>query len=429
MWRKVGYTPQMKDEEYYDITIEVGNDPNKNDGTLTCIKLPNISPEIFHIILRYIYSGKLFFEEYDIPYIIKILTTANELGLQELTPFIETLLIESQKDSIDQYFDLIYQLSFENNSFLELQKYCNDIISKEPNKIFNSPRFSSISEKLLVTIIQNDNLQMNEVQVWKHVVDWGLAQNPELSSDPKNWSKEDFNTLKNTLQQCIPFIRFHNLTSKEFSDSVLPYRKILSKELYENLLNDFLDNNYKPVKKSKPRIIEKRIDSKIITFQHTVLISKWIDRLEFTDNIKNLYEFKLLYRCGLNVRGRFHEICDNQPGTVIIVKLKGSNEILGGYNPIEWKNISKYSPTKDSFIFSFKNKDNIENHILSRINEEEKAIYNGNNGPSFGDTDLRIFYSEGNLNNFGIKCIKKSYEKPIIVEMHDIEEYEVFKIM
>ena len=70
----------INDEEYYDITIEVGNDPyvkvfrahmvilnyrspylqrilstnkKKNDGTLVHIKLPNISPEIFEIILRY----------------------------------------------------------------------------------------------------------------------------------------------------------------------------------------------------------------------------------------------------------------------------------------------------------------------------------------------------------------------------------------
>jgi hypothetical protein len=69
----------LDDEEYYDITIEVGNDPHvkifrahmvilnyrspylrrilstnkkKNDGTLTHIKLPNILPEIFQIILR-----------------------------------------------------------------------------------------------------------------------------------------------------------------------------------------------------------------------------------------------------------------------------------------------------------------------------------------------------------------------------------------
>ena len=69
----------LNDEVYYDITIEVGNDPNvktfrahmvilncrspylrrilstnkkKNDETLVHIKLPNILPEIFQIILR-----------------------------------------------------------------------------------------------------------------------------------------------------------------------------------------------------------------------------------------------------------------------------------------------------------------------------------------------------------------------------------------
>jgi hypothetical protein len=69
----------LNDEEYYDVTIEVGKDPyikifrahmvilnyrspflqrilstnkRKNDGTLVHIKLPNISPEIFHVILR-----------------------------------------------------------------------------------------------------------------------------------------------------------------------------------------------------------------------------------------------------------------------------------------------------------------------------------------------------------------------------------------
>ena len=69
----------LEDNEYYDITIEVGKDPyikvfrshmvilyyrspylrrilstnkRKNDGTLVHIKLPNILPEIFQIILR-----------------------------------------------------------------------------------------------------------------------------------------------------------------------------------------------------------------------------------------------------------------------------------------------------------------------------------------------------------------------------------------
>src|SRR5436190_23994136 len=81
----------LNDEEYYDITIEVRNEPhvkvfrahmvilnyrspylrrilstnkNKNDGTLAHIKLPNVLPEIFQIILRlaYIFEFILPFE-------------------------------------------------------------------------------------------------------------------------------------------------------------------------------------------------------------------------------------------------------------------------------------------------------------------------------------------------------------------------------
>src|SRR6266536_3334884 len=133
----------------------------------------------------------------------------------------------------------------------------------------------------------------------------GLAQNPELPSDTESYSKDDFNALKNTLQQCIPLIRFRYLTSKEFSEKVSPYKKIFPKELYKGLIKDFMNSDYQPVKsieKSEPvtkeisKIISKNIDSKIITFQHTEIISKWIDRLEITDMVKNSYEFKLLYR-------------------------------------------------------------------------------------------------------------------------------------
>jgi hypothetical protein len=67
------------------------------------------------------------------------------------------------------------------------------------------------------------------------VLKWGLAQNPELPSDITNFSKEDFKTLKNIIRQCIPFIKFHNLTSQEFLDKVLPYRKILPKELLHKI--------------------------------------------------------------------------------------------------------------------------------------------------------------------------------------------------
>ena len=132
---------------------------------------------------------------------------------------------------------------------------------------------------------------MNVVQVWKVVLKWGLGQNPELSSDPTSLSKDDFNTLKNTLQQCIPFIRFYNLTSKEFLNKVFPYKKILPKDLYVDLLKDYLNHDgMPPSNKSKSRnsridkgISSIDIDSNVITLQHAGLILKWINRLNITD--------------------------------------------------------------------------------------------------------------------------------------------------
>ncbi|EXX63879.1 uncharacterized protein OCT59_027267 [Rhizophagus irregularis] len=451
----------LNDEEYYDVTIEVGNDPyvkifrahmvilhyrstylrrilttnkKKNDETLVHIKLPNILPEIFQVILRYIYSGKISLDEYDTSDIIKILVAGNELGFQELITYLQSYLIETKTNWMEQNFNLVYQTSFENDSFLELQKFCTDLTSNEPDKIFKSLNFSSIPEKLLITIIQSDNLQMDEVQVWKHMVKWGHAQNPELSSDPTNFSKEDLDTLRNSLQHCIPFIRFYNLSSNEFSDEVLPYKKILPKELYKDLLKYFLSSNDQLTRKSKPRTAAKEIDSEIITIQHAELILKWVNRLEITDEIKHAYKFKLLLRGSRDgfTPKKFHEICDNQSHTITIIKVKDSKEILGGYNPIAWESNEfseicdeAFSSTKDSFIFSFKDSDDIESYILSRIKFEKYAIYNASgHGPSFG----------GDLSLIGVfcGCSKGFYEKHIretAVDNFSVEEYEVFQII
>ena len=75
------YIELLDDDEYYDITIEVGEDPDvkifrahmsilcyrspylrraltsnkkNNDGVLAHIKLPSVSPEIFQIVLKYV---------------------------------------------------------------------------------------------------------------------------------------------------------------------------------------------------------------------------------------------------------------------------------------------------------------------------------------------------------------------------------------
>ena len=79
------------------------------------------------------------------------------------------------------------------------------------------------------------------------------------------------------------------------------------------------------------------IDSKIISNKHVELISKWIDKIDTSEVSSTSYDFKLMLRGtrdGFRPE-KFHEICDYQLHTVSVIKVKGSNEILGGYNPIE----------------------------------------------------------------------------------------------
>ncbi|PKK59634.1 POZ domain-containing protein [Rhizophagus irregularis] len=105
------YIEILKDDEYYDITIEVGEDPNvkifrahmiilcyrspflrrtlasnkKNDSRVYAhIKLSNISPETFQIILKYIYGGIISLNEQEPSETLKILSAADKLHLQEL---------------------------------------------------------------------------------------------------------------------------------------------------------------------------------------------------------------------------------------------------------------------------------------------------------------------------------------------------------
>ncbi|GBC40624.2 BTB/POZ protein [Rhizophagus irregularis DAOM 181602=DAOM 197198] len=120
------------------------------------------------------------------------MVAASEFDLQELVNHLQSFLIQKNTSWIIENFSLMYQTSLENNSLTELQNYCNDLVSKKPVKIFNSNNFSSIPENILISLIQNDNLNMNEVRVWKHVLKWGLDQNPGLPSDPESFSGDDF---------------------------------------------------------------------------------------------------------------------------------------------------------------------------------------------------------------------------------------------
>ena len=189
---------------------------------------------------------------------------------------------------------------------------------------------------------------MKEVEIWEHVLKWGLAQNSTFTPDPDTWSDDDFKTMENTLQHCLPLIRFFSLSSKELSQKIRPYKKLLKRQLYEDLSDSYMDPDSEPNENiSPPRNIkiDGIIDSKIVNLNIVSTISRWIDKVDTNSKFAQFRELYLPYKFELLLRGsrdgftpkKFHTLCDNKYYTVTFIKVERAEEILGGYNPLMWK--------------------------------------------------------------------------------------------
>ncbi|RIB22781.1 hypothetical protein C2G38_2173115 [Gigaspora rosea] len=172
--------------------------------------------------------------------------------------------------------------------------------------------------------------------------------------------------------------------------------------------------------------------SSIINDEHFAEISSWIDRCSSIYDVTKIpYKFNLLLRGSRDgfTRETFHQLCDNLPGTIVVIKVNGTNGILGGYNPLVWtsKDPLEWFITKDSFIFSLKTQ-NLPNSILSRITHANQVIGCANYyGPVFSSTfwmhddSKRWYYSHNNA----------YYERPLRFDKKDffIDEFEVFQVL
>ncbi|RHZ59332.1 hypothetical protein Glove_364g37 [Diversispora epigaea] len=373
----------------------------------------------------------------------------NEFELEELSKKLETILIKDKASWLKTHFSLIYNSIFINNNFKDLENFCNDIVAKYPNIIFDGSDFTSLQESVLVSLLKRDDLQMEEIKIWDYVIKWGIAQNPTLPTNLKEWTKENFLTLKTTLQQCLPLIRYFHISNIEIYYKIRPYKKILDKQLWEDINQHMVDPD-RPVKsvilsarsvivtELPPRANEPKIPfSTIISEEHAAEISTWIDHKTTPYTSTNIpYEFKLILRGSRDgfAPQTFWDMCHGHASTVVFMKVKGTNEILGGYNPLMWDNtttISGFEETKDSFIFSLKN-NNILNSVLCRVDVPIHALFyyereiQNKYGFDFGRGVLRMCsnatdfeYNHHSRYNTRIKAVNGKFS---------IIDYEVFKI-
>ncbi|CAG8507049.1 15598_t:CDS:2 [Cetraspora pellucida] len=357
------------------------------EGGFIIFKEPSISPRFFQIILNYMYTAFIDLDDSTGPELLQILMAAEELWMQKLL--------------------------LRNN-------ICDD-------------------------------LGVKEIDIWKYLILWGMSKitNNKMPVDCwgyiiplkslSNLSSETIAKLKAILDQFIPLIRWMDIPSDEFFQDVYPFEKILSKSLFQDILRHHTMNtstlNYSlTLNRSMQNL--PLLDSVIIDQDHVNIISSWVDKKEFNyyQNRRPSYKLSLLLRASRDGFGAntFHKLCDKKGPTIVISKVFQTGQIIGAYTPINFeqgfpiKSNDSWLCTTDSFIFSFKNKQLINNVNIARVADKHKAVYyNSNYGPGWGGgIDLIFVNNQARCNGF------KTYPgiRSFINAINKIDDYEVFQI-
>ncbi|CAG8728647.1 1507_t:CDS:1, partial [Acaulospora morrowiae] len=218
---------------------------------------------------------------------------------------------------------------------------------------------------------------------------------------------------------------------------VRPFRKIIPKPLFEDVMS-FLMAGTEPEQKKLPARIGSFMDgSKIITKKHLAVITNWIKR-DDAQVEENQFLFTLIYRGtrdGFDVNS-FHEKVNGKGEAIAVIKIENSNTIVGGFNATGWhykaneepkytgfstgfnsniRNNQHWINSKDHFVFSFKT---TKDRKIGRSSGSNGIYVNNKDILNFGDGDLLI-------NGKCETCSQHSYDNRILDRNSFIVEKDI----
>ncbi|CAG8555987.1 13784_t:CDS:2 [Acaulospora morrowiae] len=199
----------------------------------------NISPETFGVMLKFMYSGRIDLEaESDTQKIIEYLFAADTLWLYQLLEHLQIYLIHNRSKWLQQNFVRVYSLLYKNTTtFKKLHQFTQSILFTQPHVLFDSPEYHTLTPEMIISLLKKNYVQLEESEIWAKVLEWGIRQNPEITSnrDVGNWGPENIACLQRTLSAILPLIKFEKMSSEGFNEKVRPYKSIFPVELYEKI--------------------------------------------------------------------------------------------------------------------------------------------------------------------------------------------------
>ncbi|CAG8698463.1 16327_t:CDS:2, partial [Dentiscutata heterogama] len=440
------FSQLLAESDDYDVVIRAGEEPDVKEFNAHSNVLHARSP-YFKVALSNKWAnrnnGILDLTDQSSTNILALLVACDELMLDKLVDHVQKHLINQEASWLQKNFVYALHTVLKLQNCKEIQDYIMKIICKDPKPFFELKEFPTLDKDILLSLIKRDDMDIEEIDIWKYLVKWGTTQSAtskgkSYKMDVTKWRDNDFASLKKSLDPFIPYIRFHEISCEKFYYHVRPYKKAIPENIYEDLVAYLMANIIPKVSKLPSRCGFISIDSVIIERNKAAVIINWIEK-RTTFARKPFYQFTLTYRAtrdGFDYNKFIARNCNT--AILELIKIKDSRKIIGGYNPLGLRknnSINNYNgyygghnpyqrhweTTHDSFIFCFGDGKDSDTPILSRVKTPSNAIYSySGSWINFGNADLVLNGQNGS-------CSQCYYENKILDSNNFVvEELETF---
>ena len=224
---------QARCKHFPDILEGSGQQPASRMDVLSSrvIKLPDLTTEVFSCFKHYLYSGRVVISMENI---IALVNLAQTYGVASL----ESLVISyaRQNLTIATVCLLVNKCtaSIQNNNVTGADSGTNYLYSEPASTIFSffkdnisilrqRKSISELSKDSLIYLLRMRLLDIEENEIWRIALEWAKLQVAlPASLYPNQWSEEQRNYMRATLDGVVQHIQFISIDSSVFSEEVEP---------------------------------------------------------------------------------------------------------------------------------------------------------------------------------------------------------------
>eukprot|EP01080_Neovahlkampfia_damariscottae_P001981 gene1981-1489_t len=183
------------------------------------IKIPNISYDIFVLFIEYLYTGNILITK---EIVMQLLPVADQYNVDNLRRGCFEFLVKNiNKDSVIQMLLEAQDGKYRFNCD-ELISKCLKFIEKNTSDVIKTPQFFLFEERTVLEMVQSNNLNVEEIDLFKAIIRWG------------NYRRRDLNCttpLTEIVQNLVPYIRYPLMSGPDLVNVVKPC-KVAPEDLY-----------------------------------------------------------------------------------------------------------------------------------------------------------------------------------------------------